>query len=97
MKIKELSLDGDEIDVSSREFSSNGYRVNGKVFAFGTADPNFTLNFRGVDLKDENVIKASFEISPIPEGISADLPEQQDSRGLIGKIKKAVRKEKNKE
>ena len=48
-------------------------------------------------LKDENVIKASFEISPIPEGISADLPEQQDSRGLIGKIKKAVRKEKNKE
>ena len=97
VRIRELSLNGEEVDVGSREFSSNGYRVNGKVFAFGTADPNFTLNFRGVDLKDENVLKASFEISPIPEGISAELPEQQGSQGLIGKLKRVVKKEKNKE
>ena len=92
VKIKELSLDGDEIDVASREFSSNGYKVNGKVFAFGSDDPNFTLNFRGVDLKDESTIRASFDISPLPGNIAADLPQIEGSQGLIGKLKKVVKK-----
>ena len=97
VKIKELSLDGDEIDVASREFSSNGYKVNGKVFAFGSDDPNFTLNFRGVELKEESTIRASFDITPLPENIAEDLPQIEGSQGLIGKLKRVVKKEKNKE
>ena len=97
MKIKELSLDGDEIDVASREFSSNGYKVNGKVFAFGSDDPNFTLNFRGVELKDESVIRASFDISPLPDTIAADLPQVEGSQGIIGKLKRVVKKNSNNE
>ena len=62
------------------------------MFAFGSDDPNFTLNFRGVDLKDESVIRASFDISPLPDNIAADLPQVEGSQGLIGKLKKVVKK-----
>ena len=92
LSILKLSLNDEDLDIESREFSANGQKVGSNVFVFGTDDPGFTINFKGSSIPDDSKLKVAFEINPLSDKIAADLPSVSAKTGFLQKIKGVVKK-----
>jgi SAM-dependent methyltransferase len=72
-----------EITPFSKISRASGAKIGDGVYAFGTADPYFVVNIK----EESGVVRASFEVSPIPASIAEALPKESGSRNPLKRLK----------
>ena len=77
VKIQELALNEEPVDLSSKHVEANGRAVGKGTYVFATADPNFTVKVCALPCRGENVLLVRLELSFLPEEIAQELAQRR--------------------
>ena len=77
VKIQELALNKEPVDLSSKHVEANGRAVGKGTYVFATADPNFTVKVCALPCQGENVLLVRLELSFLPEEIAQELAQRR--------------------
>lgn len=75
-RIKELTLNGEEIPFSNRKAMTINGRVAGNSMVFSTTDPNINLHLENMNMKAENEVYLSLEVNRMAASICKDLENE---------------------
>lgn len=77
VKIQELALNEEPVELSSKHVEANGRAVGKGTYVFATADPNFTVKVCALPCQGENVLLVRLELSFLPEEIAQELAQRR--------------------
>lgn len=77
VKIQELALNEEPVDLSFKHVEANGRAVGKGTYVFATADPNFTVKVCALPCRGENVLLVRLELSFLPEEIAQELAQRR--------------------
>ena len=77
VKIQELALNEEPVELSSKHVGANGRAVGKGTYVFATADPNFTVKVCALPCQGENVLLVRLELSFLPEEIAQELAQRR--------------------